>query len=404
MTFWSTCSAMAVIALLFVIGNAVSVKTKGYINSVLVAVIIFLVLMYTGLIPADICTTSGLAGMVATFVIPFCIIDVASTLSIKELKSGWKTALIIVVATLGIVAICATVGVLMIGKARAIGAIGPLGGALLATTISQQMAVSMGAADVAVFVMIVLVLQMLIGLPIASICLKRYIGSIRSNGELSAYTADASAVSEMSDTNVETKSKNSSRFAKYLDCDYWIFFKIALVGLIAYSVGTWLAPLTSNIINATLCYLIFGLIAAEIGFLGRSPLKKAHSQGIVYFALFSLLLSTFAGVTLDVLLAQIIPAVAIIVMAAVGMLVFSALASKLLKVNAWLAMGISMCCYIGYPGSQIVAEEVIRGTAELSEEEAAVCSQMIIPKMILGYFVSAIVSILAASIAVGFMF
>lgn len=404
MTFWSTCSAMAVIALLFVIGNAVSVKTKGYINSVLVAVIIFLVLMYTGLIPADICTTSGLAGMVATFVIPFCIIDVASTLSIKELKSGWKTALIIVVATLGIVAICATVGVLMIGKARAIGAIGPLGGALLATTISQQMAVSMGAADVAVFVMIVLVLQMLIGLPIASICLKRYIGSIRSNGELSAYTADASAVSEMSDTNVETKSKNSSRFAKYLDCDYWIFFKIALVGLIAYSVGTWLAPLTSNIINATLCYLIFGLIAAEIGFLGRSPLKKAHSQGIVYFALFSLLLSTFAGVTLDVLLAQIIPAIAIIVMAAVGMLVFSALASKLLKVNAWLAMGISMCCYIGYPGSQIVAEEVIRGTAELSEEEAAVCSQMIIPKMILGYFVSAIVSILAASIAVGFMF
>ena len=61
MTFWSTCSAMAVIALFFVIGNAVSVRTKGYINSVLVAVIIFLVLMYTGIVPADICTTSGLA-------------------------------------------------------------------------------------------------------------------------------------------------------------------------------------------------------------------------------------------------------------------------------------------------------------------------------------------------------
>lgn len=63
-----------------------------------------------------------------------------------------------------------------------------------------------------------------------------------------------------------------------------------------------------------------------------------------------------------------------------------------------------MCCYIGYPGSQIVAEEVIKGSPELSAEEAAACSQLIIPRMILGYFVSAITSILAASVAVGFMF
>lgn len=395
---------MAVIALFFAIGNAVSVKSKGYINSVLVAVIVFLVLMYTGVVPTDICTTSGLSGMVATFVIPFCIIDVSSTLKLKELKSEWKTALIILVATLGIAVICSTVGALAIGKARAIGAIGPLGGALLATTISQQMAVNMGAADVAVFVMIVLVLQMLIGLPIASVCLKRYIKSIRGNGELAAYAESMSTATASVDASAPAEQKKISAFAKYLDCDYWVFFKIAAVGFVAFTVGTLLAPLTKSIINATLCYLIFGMIAAEIGFLDRSPLKKARSQGIIYFALFSLLLSTFASVTFDVLIAQIIPAVAIILMAAVGMLLFSSLIGKLIKVNPWLAMGISMCCYIGYPGSQIVAEEVIHGTTDLTETESAACSQMIIPKMILGYFVSAIVSILAASVAVGFMF
>ena len=67
-------------------------------------------------------------------------------------------------------------------------------------------------------------------------------------------------------------------------------------------------------------------------------------------------------------------------------------------------MGISMCCYIGYPGSQIVAEEVIRGTTELTEEESKVCTQLIVPRMVLGYFVAAITSIIAASVAVGFMF
>lgn len=402
MTFWSTCSAMAVIALFFVLGNAVSVKSRGYINSVLVAVIIFLVLMYTNIVPADICTTSGLAGMVGTFVIPFCIVDVSTKLRLKQLKKEWKTALIIVVATLGIAVICSTVGVAAIGKARAIGAIGPLGGALLATTISQQMATAMGASDVAVFVMIVLVLQMIIGLPIASICLKQYIKSARKNGEFAAYAGVMNTGSL--DGAAESESRKKSGIAKYLDCDYWVFFKIAIVGFAAYAVGTLLAPLTKSIINATLCYLIFGMVAAELGFLERPPLQKAGSQGIVYFALFSLLLSTFASVSFEVLISQIAPAIAIILMAAVGMLLFSGLLGKLLKIDPWLAMGISMCCYIGYPGSQIVAEEVIKGSPELSAEEAAACSQLIIPRMILGYFVSAITSILAASVAVGFMF
>jgi len=400
MTFWTTCTAMAVISILFVIGNMVSIRSKGYINSVLVAVIIFLALMYTGIVPADICTTSGLAAMVGSFVIPFCIIDVASKLKMKELKSEWKTALIIVVATIGIAVICATVGVATIGKAKAIGSIGPLGGALLATTISQQMATQMGAADVAVFVMIVLVLQMLIGLPIASVCLKKYIAAARVNGELAEYMTNG--IKTIKATEDAAVKKNP--LSKYVDCDYWVFFKIALVGAVAYFVGTALAPVTNNIINATLCYLIFGMVAAEVGFLDRAPLTKAHSTGIIYFSLFSLLLSTFAGVTFEVMISQIVPAVAIILMAAVGMLVFSAILAKALKVNPWLAMGISMCCYIGYPGSQIVAEEVIKGTSDLKEDESQAFSQMIIPRMILGYFVAAITSILAASVAVGFMF
>ena len=402
MSFWVVTTAMAVIALFFVIGNAVSIKTKGYINSVLVAVIVFLVFMYSGIVPPDITATAGLTGMVGSFVIPFCIVDVASTLKLKELKNEWKTALIIVFTTLGIALICATVGIASIGRARAIGAIGPLGGALLATTISQQMAVAMNAPDVAVFVMIVLVLQMLIGLPIASICLKQYIKSIRSKGELRAHCENPE-ISVPAAAAAQADGKRSS-FSRYVESDYWVFFKISVVAAIAYFVGTWLAPVTKNIVNATLCYLIFGVTAAELGLLDRSPLAKARSQGIIYFALFSLLLSTFASVTLEVMMSQILPAVAIILMAAVGMLVFSGVLGKILKVNPWLAMGISMCCYIGYPGSQIVAEEVIRGTTDLTDEEAKACTQMIVPRMVLGYFVAAITSIVAASVAVGFMF
>ena len=402
MSFWVVSTAMAAIALFFVIGNAVSIKTKGYINSILVAVIVFLILMYTGIVPPDIPVTAGLAGMVSTFVIPFCVVDVATTLKLKELKNEWKTALIIVVTTLGIAVICVTIGIAAIGKTRAIGAIGPLGGALLATTIVQQMATAMNAPDVAVFAMIVLVLQMLIGLPIASICLKQYIKSIRSNGELCTYCENPDFTESKAAASQTEKKK--SAFLRYVESDYWIFFKLSVVAAVAYFVGTWLAPMTKNIVNATLCYLIFGVAAAELGLLERSPLTKARSQGMVYFALFSVLLTTFASVTLEVMMSQIVPAVSIILMAAVGMLLFSGVMGKILKINPWLAMGISMCCYIGYPGSQIVSEEVIRGTTDLTAEESKACTELIIPRMILGYFVAAITSIVAASVAAGFMF
>ena len=129
--------------------------------------------------------------------------------------------------TLGIAVICATVGIAAIDRARAIGAIGPLGGALLATTISQQMATAMNAPDVAVFVMIVLVLQMLIGLPITSVCLKQYIKAIRANGELAAYCENPDfAAPKAAAAQAE---KKQSAILRYLESDYWVFFKISVV-------------------------------------------------------------------------------------------------------------------------------------------------------------------------------
>ena len=120
-----------------------------------------------------------------------------------------------------------TTAMAVIGRARAIGAIGPLGGALLATTISQQMATAMNAPDVAVFVMIGLVLQMLIGLPIASVCLKQYIKAIRANGELAAYCENPDfAAPKAAAAQAE---KKQSAILRYLESDYWVFFKISVV-------------------------------------------------------------------------------------------------------------------------------------------------------------------------------
>lgn len=403
MVFWSTCSAMAAVALLFSFGNFISVKTRAYISSVLVAVIAFIILMYLGIVPGDIAVTAGLSGMVGTFVIPFCLIDVASKMKLRDLLSGWRVVLVVTAATLGIVAICVVIGIPLIGKANAIGSIGPLSGALLATTISQQQAAAMGAPEVGVFVMIVLVLQMLVALPLATICLKKYMAQLQSGGLLSVGSLSSELPGNaLAGGDAEVKRSIFST-PKSLECDYFIFFKIALIGFIGYALGSLLAVPTKNIINANLCYLVLGMAAAEIGLLERAPLDKAKSSGIIYFALFSLLLTTFAGVPLDVMLAQMLPAIAIIVIAAVGILAFSALIGRLLKMSPWQSMAIGLCCYLGYPGSQIVVEEVIRASGlTTSEREAAL--KLMLPNMILGYFVAAVISIISASIAVAYIF
>ncbi len=386
---WTSVSALAVIAFLFAFGNFISNKTKAYISSLIPAVIIFIVLMYSGIIPADICTTSGLTGMLNAFVIPLCVVDVGTKLSIKKILPEWKSFATVLAASIGIIIVCFTIGILILGRQRSIAAIPPLTGALLATTVVQQAAAEAGNNAIGVFAMIVLVLQTILSLPVATFALKMYFKDIRKKGII--------------DNNAPILADEKEekyilpRIPKSWDSSYMIIFKMAIVAYIGAVVGNGLAAPTKNILSPTLMYVLFGLIASEIGFLERGPLEKSNSVGIIYLALFSVLMSTFSSVTLETLVSQIVPALIVIFIGLIGIAVLSAAAGKLFKVSPWLSIAIGTCCYLGYPGSQIVVEETVRGS-DLTDEEKSKITKTVLPKMIIGYLSSAIISIICAGI------
>lgn len=386
---WTSVSALAVIAFLFAFGNFISNKTKAYISSLIPAVIIFIVLMYSGIIPADICTTSGLTGMLNAFVIPLCVVDVGTKLSIKKILPEWKSFATVLAASIGIIIVCFTIGILILGRQRSIAAIPPLTGALLATTVVQQAAAEAGNNAIGVFAMIVLVLQTILALPVATFALKMYFKDIRKKGII--------------DNNAPILADEKEekyilpRIPKSWDSSYMIIFKMAIVAYIGAVVGNGLAAPTKNILSPTLMYVLFGLIASEIGFLERGPLEKSNSVGIIYLALFSVLMSTFSSVTLETLVSQIVPALIVIFIGLIGIAVLSAAAGKLFKVSLWLSIAIGTCCYLGYPGSQIVVEETVRGS-DLTDEEKSKITKTVLPKMIIGYLSSAIISIICAGI------
>lgn len=407
MDIWATMTAFALVAFLFTFGNWVSNKTKAYMSSVNAALIVFLILMYTGLIPANVAEIAGLAGMQATMVIPLCVVDVATKIRLRELLPEWRTVLTVLVSIIGIAAVCLTIGYALLGWERAMSAIAPLAGALLATTIVQQQALAVGDSGIAVYVMIVFLVQVSLGLPIATIALKKYFAELRAKGQL----RDVVLLEQNAGAGINAKGVEKKPLIpptpKDWQCEYTILFKMALVAAIAYFVGEATAIPGSNpkihILTPTLCYMIFGFIAGEIGFIEREPLEKSNSRGIIYLALLTVVLTTFVGVELKTLLSTIIPAVTIILLGVGGIILCAVIFAKCVKMSPWLAIAIGTTCYLGFPCSQIVVEETVR-TSDLTEEEKRAVNAYVIPKMIIGYMSASIFSLLTAGITAPLIF
>lgn len=387
---WTSISALAFIALLFAFGNIISNKTNAYISSLVPAVIIFLILMYAGVIPSDLCETAGLTGMLEAFVIPLCIVDIGTKLSVKKIFSEWKVFVTVLAATIGIIIVCLTIGSAVLGHKRGVAAIPPLAGALPATTVVQQVAKEAGENSIEVFAMIVLVLQTFLALPIATVALKMHFKELQKTGMI----IEIDLPNEITDKKSKTLFP---RLPKAWNGNYMIIFKTAFVAWIGLIVGNALAAPTRNIVSPTLMYVIFGVVAAEIGFLDRNPLEASNSIGIIYLGLLSVMLSTFSSVTLQDLLSQIVTALIVILIGLAGITVLSALAGKVLKVSPWLSVAVGTCCYLGYPGSQIVLEETVRGS-EFADEQKKILINKFLPKMTIGYLSSSIISITCAGI------
>ena len=112
-------------------------------------------------------------------------------------------------------------------------AFAPLAGALLATTIVQQQALAVGDSGIAVYVMIVFLVQVSLGLPIATIALKKYFAELRAKGQL----RDVVLLEQNAGAGINAKGVEKKPLIpptpKDWQCEYTILFKMALVAVIS---------------------------------------------------------------------------------------------------------------------------------------------------------------------------
>lgn len=392
---------VAIVILLFIlyIGDFISIRTKAWIPSMFISAVLFLIGYWT-FFPQDIVAIAGIPNTVATLLIYLLIVNMGTLLSVKELIAQWKTVVISLSGILGIVVLLFGIASFIFDMNTVIVAIPPLVGGIVSALIMSDGAAQAGLTSLSVFAIVIYVMQGFAGYPLTSIVLKKEGKKLLQqfrNGELVVKE-------EVEKTDNSTEKKHGLKIfqvpEKY-NTDYFKFFKIALVGCLAYLTSTFLAPVVE--INGAVLALVFGVIAKSIGFLETHALQKANGFGFAIMGLMLFVFDALKSATPSMLLDLLTPLVVCIVLGVFGMYIFSLIAGKVLKVSKNLAFAVSLTALYGFPADYVITNEVIKSLTSDDEERKALTSVML-PPMLVGGFVSVtIVSVILAGVFVTFL-
>lgn len=389
--------ALVIIVAILFAGDVVSTKTKAWVPSVFVSAVLFLIGYWT-VFPKNIVEIAGIGPIIATMFMYLLITNMGTLLSLKELKAQWKTIVIALSGILGIILILFTIGAMIFDLRTMIVAIPPLVGGLVSSLIMSEGAANAGFEDLAVFAIVIYVIQGFAGYPLTSIFLKREAKKL-----LADYRSGTLAHAEIK-KETTTDNENPKLFArmpKKYNTDYFKFLRIAIVGLLAYAVSTALEPFVT--VNALVLCLVFGVIATSIGFLEREPLKKANGFGISVMVLMLFVFDGLKNATPEMMLRIIAPLIVSIVLAVIGMYIFSFVAGKILKVSPNLAFCVSLTALYGFPADYIITNEVVRSTTDNEKERDLLLSHLLPPMLVGGFITVTIVSVVLAGIFISWI-
>lgn len=391
--------ALVILTLILFIGDFISARTKAWVPSIFVCAVLFLIGYWT-FFPEDIVATAGIPAVVATMMMYLLITNMGTLLSLNQLKKQWKTIVIALSGILGVIAMLMTVGTFLFGFQTMVVAVPPLVGGVVSSLIMSEAASTAGLTTLAVFAIVIYVVQGFAGYPITSFLLKKEgkrLLELYRNGQLEKQDTDQS---EEVAATVEEGAARWKMPEKY-NTNFYKFFKLTLVAYLAYLTSTLLAPIV-NISPFILC-LLFGVIASSAGFLERQVLQKANGFG---FALLALMLFIFDGLnkaTPAMMLGILFPIIGTIAVGLIGMYIFSAIVGKILKVSKNMAFAVSLTALYGFPADYIIPKEVVNSLTEDERERDVILSHILPPMLVGGFITVTIVSVVLAGIFAGFL-
>ncbi len=384
---------LAFVFLTYSIGDFISVKTKSIVSTMFTCSVIFILAFWMG-IPKTLFEDVQLKG-IGSLLITILLAHMGTLMSVRQLIEQWKTVLIACAAVVGICALILTVGPILMGRDAAYIAAPVISGGVIASLMMQD-AISTASIPngemLAVFAVVLMIMEGFVGYPVASFCLTKEGKRIKERIQNGTYVQEAV---------VETKERKKlipPIPEKYASENIY-FAKVAIVAVLA----TWISSILPqfegrSILDKNIISLILGILAHEIGFLEPRILDKANSGGLAMGALLAVIFSSLAGATPENLV-KMLPLILIAnVLGVVGYAVLAMIVGKLLKVSPWMCIAIGSTANYGFPGTFILSKEVARSLGDTPEMEEKILGA-IMPKMLVSGFITvSIASVLMASL------
>lgn len=371
--------------------DIVSNVTKARVPMLAVALFTYMLLTWVGM-PRDLLQVAH-AKQFAALIIPMLIVHMGTLLPFKTLKEQWKAILIGLGAIAGIVLMVVGVGGYIVGYASSVAAVGPLAGGLIAGVITMQGLNATGLGSLLVITGIVLGVQGIIGMPLASNILKKHASKVK----VKETPESESGQEVMSDDEEPKKGLLSIVPAKYFSNTVLLLFVIG-----GGTAAMYLENLTGGEISYSIFALIIGIIGAYFGFFHKKILNKSNSFGILMLLLIVFVLPVMMNrVTPSTFTELIGPAFLLIALGITGLMIGGYTVGKILGWDWTLTIPVATTALYGFPGDYLLCQEVARTAGETEEHKKAIMDETLPPMIVGGFTTVTIASIVVASYLVG---
>lgn len=362
--------AFVVVMAVWTVSDLVAKRTRSLVSSLLVASVIFLVGFLTDVFPDGMLASSALLGL-GGVVVGFIIVHLGTLISVEDFRKRWRTFVVGMVTVVGI-GVALLVAMLIFGHRAPAGyegvasaldfviaGTGAISGGTISVLIVQEAALGYGLTTLAIFPVLVVGLQGLVGFPLTSLILRREARRLKA-----AYRAG-----ELPDAPVAGAGDAArSRLPAALQTTTGTLLVVGAVVLVSIALN----DLTDGVLNTFVVALLLGIALRAARILRPSALAGIDALGLMMVSILILVFAPLATVAPADVAALAFPLVLAFVFGLAGIALFASLAGRLLGYSAPMSVAIGLTSLYGFPGTLVLSQEAARGAGETPEEVAAI--------------------------------
>ncbi|MCP3740784.1 hypothetical protein [Rossellomorea sp. BNER] len=384
--------AAVIILALIAVGEIISVFTRARVSMFLVAIVGYLLLIWTGIIPQDLIGDSKFIEVGIVLGTAPIIIHMGTLIPMKAIRSQWKAVAISLIGIIfgaGLILLLIT---MVYNYKIAVAGAGPLTGGMIAFLVTSEGLKEVGLTSLVTISALILSLQSLFGMPLSANLLRRYALKLRNAVDAGNYTASAleAGVENVIDTE-KVEGRNTTWIPEKYQTKLVLLFQLFIGGAIAVI----LDQLTG--IPYSLWALALGIGGRLIGFYPDRVMERANAFTVGMAGLVIMIIATMNETTFSMFIGYLPETFLIIFIGILGILIGGFIGSKLFKWDPLKGLPVALTATVGFPGDYLICKEISRSVGRNKEEEEMILNEILTPILVGGFTTVTAGSVVIAS-------